>query len=64
MIGGFTACNEDDVLEEKEGLPVADGMYMAKVGVDPASELIDIATVNRLINSPMVNNIPSVLHTV
>lgn len=40
LIGGFTACKEDEVLEEKEGLPVADGMYMAKVGEDPAESAV------------------------
>ena len=38
LVGGFTACKEDDpVLEEEEGLPVADGFYMAKVGEDPVA---------------------------
>lgn len=33
-----TSCSEDDpVIEEEEGLAVADGFYFAKVGEDPAS---------------------------
>ena len=40
LIGGFTSCKKEEVLKVKEGLPVADGMYMAMVGVDPAADAV------------------------
>jgi hypothetical protein len=44
LIGGFTACKEDDpVIDTGDGIPVGDGMYITEVGVDPVStsKLID-----------------------
>ena len=40
LIGGFTACKEDKKIEEKEGLPVADGFYMTKDGEDPVATAV------------------------
>lgn len=40
LVGGFTACKEDKKIEEKEGLPVADGFYMTKDGEDPVATAV------------------------
>ncbi len=47
MIFAFNSCKEDPVVEEKEGLPVADGFYITKVDVDPvATQQLKVAMVD------------------
>jgi hypothetical protein len=37
FIGFVTACEDEPVVEEKEGLPVADGFYITQADVDPVA---------------------------